>query len=793
MMSQQPSKGAARFSTRAAKSGAEKEEAVAAAVADGVDPPAASTSAAAAAPTSTPYLRPRRSSSADKEKDSSWGQSAPALHSSGTKFALTKNFLDKWRHKKPPFGYNGLGELVYRRTYSRKKDEGVDGSPQGANEQWWETVERVVNGTYNMQKQWIEQHELGWNAWKAQKSAQEMFERIFEMKFLPPGRGLWAMGSPITETRGLFAALNNCAFVTTEGMEKEDDRSKPFTFLMDASMLGVGVGFDTKGAGKLHIKGFPHPIVAPTTTAAATTAATGAAAAAAVGALVPRTFVIPDSREGWVDALRLLLNSYIYGRDPVVFDYSVIRPFGVPIKGFGGVASGPSALKELLDSVRKLLENRTGATLTITDITDIMNLIGRCVVAGNVRRTAEIAFGSPDSDEYLDLKNYAKNAHRAEYGWTSNNSVFATLGMKYNKVCDRVRTNGEPGFAWLQNMQNYGRMNGVVDQRDHRVRGGNPCLEQSLESYELCCLVETFPTNHASFEDFQKTLKYAYLYAKTVTLGKTHWPETNRVMLRNRRIGCSVSGVAQFISQRSLHELQDWLERGYDSIQRYDKDYSDWFAIPRSIKTTSVKPSGTVSLLAGATPGMHYPESRFYIRRMRLSAASELVKPLVDAGYPIEPAKDGGSSANTVVVEIPVDVGAGVRTASQVPMWEQLALAAFLQRHWADNQVSCTVTFDPETEGQQLEPALDYFQDQLKGISFLPKLKLGAYPQMPYEAIDEAEYNRRLAELQPLHFADARVRNEEANPDRFCDSSSCDVPEPMVQNNTTLQPPITQA
>jgi adenosylcobalamin-dependent ribonucleoside-triphosphate reductase len=544
--------------------------------------------------------------------------------------------------------------------------------------------------------------------------------------------------------------VGNCAFVTTEGFEKEDDKSKPFTFLMDASMLGVGVGFDTKGAGKLHVKG-AHPTNPP------------------------RTYVIPDSREGWVEALRQLINAHVSGREGVLFDYSLIRPFGTPIKGFGGVASGPAALKELLDSVRTLLESRSGSALTLTDITDIMNLIGRCVVAGNVRRTAEIAFGSPESDEYLDLKNYAKNPQRADFGWTSNNSVFATLGMDYSKVCERVRANGEPGFAWLDNMQQYARMNGTVDARDHRVRGGNPCLEQSLESYELCTLVETFPNRHADEADFQRTLKFAYLYAKTVTLGKTHWPETNRVMLRNRRIGCSVSGVAQFISQHGLHELQGWLERGYNKIQEYDRDYSDWFAIPRSIKTTSVKPSGTVSLLAGATPGIHYPESRFYIRRMRLSAASELVVPLRAAGYPIEPARDGGAAANTVVVEIPVDVGEGVRTAAQVPMWEQLMLAAFMQRHWADNQVSCTVTFDPATEGHQLEAALDYFQYQLKGISFLPKLPQGAYPQMPYEAIDEAEYASRLAKLRPLDFGDARVRSEEANVERFCDGDLCSV------------------
>ena len=90
-------------------------------------------------------------------------------------------------------------------------------------------------------------------------------------------------------------------------------------------------------------------------------------------------------------------------------------------------------------------------------------------------------------------------------------------------------------------------------------------------------------------------------------------------MLRNRRIGCSVSGVAQFITNRGLGVLKDWLNDGYDVIQEWDKMYSDWFAIPKSIKTTSVKPSGTVSLLAGATPGLHYPESRFYIRFLPLS------------------------------------------------------------------------------------------------------------------------------------------------------------------------------
>ena len=653
------------------------------------------------------------------------------------KFKLSEMFIDKFKRKKAPFGFNGLGELVYMRTYSRIKED-------GKNERWWETVQRVVEGTYSMQKNHIESHQLGWNAWQAQKSAQEMYERIFSMKFLPPGRGLWAMGTAITEEKNLYAALNNCAFVSTKTIK--EDYSKPFCFLMDASMLGVGVGFDTKGAGEIIIKGINHD-------------------------RTEETFQIPDTREGWVESLKLLLESYFHGTASVKFDYSIVRPAGEPIKGFGGVSSGHEPLQEVHESIRGVLEKNNGEPITITTIVDIMNLIGKCVVAGNVRRTAEIVFGEPDNEEYLDLKNYKVNPHRDQFGWTSNNSVFAELGMDYTDICKRIADNGEPGLAWLENMRYYSRMKNGGDNKDHRVMGGNPCLEQSLESYELCCLVETFPNNHDSLEDYKRTLKYAYLYAKTVTLGRTHWSDTNRVMLRNRRIGCSVSGVAQFITSRGLHELKEWLESGYDIIQEWDKQYSDWFAVPKSIKTTSVKPSGTVSLLAGATPGLHYPESRFYIRRVRMSKYSELIEPLKKAKYKVEPVF--GSEDTTMVVEIPVDVGEGIRTAGELSIWEQFSLAAFMQRHWADNQVSCTVTFDPKTEGEQLPHVLNYYQYHLKGISLLPRHELGAYKQMPYESIDVKEYNKQVKKLGKLSFG--VIKQEEANIEKFCDGDFCDI------------------
>lgn len=1073
--------------------------------------------------------------------------SNPLVNSKNT-FTLSDDFISTYKRRKPPFGFNGLGELVYLRTYSRLKAD-------GNNERWWETVRRVVEGTYSMQKRWIRANHSGWDDEQAQRSAEEMYDRMWNMKFLPPGRGLWAMGSPLTEERGLFAALLNCAFVSTDTIAK--DLSESFCFLMDASMLGIGVGFDTKGAGQLTIHA---PIVKNYNN-------TGD---------LPNLYQIPDTREGWVESVRLILDSYFKPNQLEVWPlYEAVRPAGRPIKGFGGVSAGPEPLQELHNAIKGIFDKCVGKAITATNIVDVMNLIGKCVVAGNVRRclpkgtlvhtntglvpieqirpgmlvktsdgfapvselvaqgeqsvwavrtqlgdfhctarhrmavmtdvgeyewrrakdlqagdrlvfveggvdgtptqlpswsysrpkhsttckditvppldagaawllgliqgdgyvaayhaangfnahvgiatcdaypelrvraatelqrygvhvsiiahvgeacarvnaqskqlawyldehlkrpneplrvpsyimqgmreiraafvaglfdadgtrksrplvaaasvymeylrdiqavlaslgipsrvglhrpakgtwqalyhlnivgeraiqlfekivvpysskygsissdrrrsgydygfpsswvaetveyggawdptatqmvvatavrcgvdikglipisvievvpdvslvdtyditvpganefvcqegllvhnTAEIVFGDATSEEYLNLKNYAKNPHRKAYGWTSNNSVFAELGMDYEPAAQRVRDNGEPGFAWLQNMRAYSRMGDRPDNKDKRVAGGNPCLEQSLESYEACCLVETFPARHESLDDFQRTLKFAFLYAKTVTLAPTPWAKTNKVQMRNRRIGCSMSGVVQAIAKIGIGEFRKWCEDGYKTIQSWDEIYSEWFAVPRSVKITSIKPSGTVSLLAGATPGMHFPEARTYVRRVRLSRYSELVEPLQAAGYVLEPAV--GSEETTLVVTIPVKIREQIRTVHEVSMWEQLSLAAFLQRYWADNQVSCTVSFNPDTEGSQIVHALNHFQFQLKGVSFLPRLAQGAYAQMPYEEITDAEYERLSAQLQPVSFR--HVANEEADVERFCDGSSCTLP-----------------
>lgn len=673
----------------------------------------------------------------------------------GQPFRLDKNFVKRYRNVRPPFDRSGLGATVYFAHYSRVKED-------GNSEQWFETIERVVNGMYNMQKRQIEKHNLGWKPIKAQRSAQECYQRMFDMKFLPPGRGLWAMGSALTEEYELYAALNNCAFVSTQDMGLDGYKvSKPFGLMMDMSMLGIGVGFDTRGAvNKI--------CVAPIT----------------ASSMPEEVFQIPDSREGWVESVERLIDSFFERRVNLKFDYSKIRPVGLPLKRFGGTSSGPKPLIDLHRYLLEIFERKAadGTAMSVRDITDVFNRIGQCVVAGNIRRSAQIGFGENGDEEFMHLKDYTMHPERSDFGWISNNTVFCKIGDDYTGAAKLTAVNGEPGYCWLENMRAFSRMCDAPDYKDAKASGGNPCLEQTLEDRELCCLVETFIQRHENMEDFQRTLKFAYLYAKTVTLGFTQWVETNRVLMRNRRIGCSLTGIAQFLGKNNgnMEVLRQWLCNGYKTVQKYDDVYSKWLVIPKSIKLTSIKPSGTVSLLPGSTPGVHYPVGgRYYLRRKRFNKHDPrdkcIVRYLKERGYPAEQCVYNETS---IAVAFPTDDGPGIRAQNDVSMWEQLGLAAFMQEHWSDNQVSATITFD-ESEAKHIPYALQQFQFKLKGVSFMAK-DTSAYAQKPYESLTKEQYDEYMSKIQPLvpseiyqlltNLAGEKLQPE---PERFCDGDRC--------------------
>jgi ribonucleoside-triphosphate reductase len=622
------------------------------------------------------------------------------------RFTLEKNFCNDLLVKKPKFGFGGFGEAVYYRTYSRIKSD-------GSREHWADTVIRVINGVMSVRKNHYVLNSLVWDETKWQSYAQKLAISMFDMKWLPPGRGLWIMGTEYIYERG-GAALNNCGAVDTT------DLSLAAEWTMDMLMCGVGVGFNTAWQG--------NNVVIP-------------------DKKNPVAYIIQDSREAWAESVKLLIDSYTKKGPWFSFDYSMIRPEGSPIHGFGGTASGPAPLKELHKRIENYLDNYCQGKIDKTRCTaDVMNAIGVCVVAGNVRRSAEIVLGSVDDKSFLELKDYRKNPERAEIGWVSNNTV--VLGKtedleKLPLIAEHIRENGEPGIMNLMNVQKYARYG---EESKDKASLANPCSEIPLESFELCNLSEVFPSRCVNEDDFYEALEYATFYASTVSLLLTHRPETNKVILRNRRIGVSISGIADMLDIYGKTELTHRLRKGYNLVRSVNHKLATEADIPVSIRVTTVKPSGTISQLVGCSAGMHFPTFQYALRRMRVGNTSNICKVLKAAGVPYE---DDHSTANTTVFEFPVEHGK-TRNATLVSAEEQFSILAMLQSQWSDNMVSCTIYFDPKTEGAQIDDILRQFVPLIKSVSMLPHSDTGAYIQMPYERLTKEQYETRLAEMPSI-------------------------------------------
>ena len=667
-------------------------------------------------------------------------------------FRFSDDFVNKYIEIEPPFGFkdaggNSLGEITFVRTYSRVKDDGTK-------ERWYEVCKRVIEGMYSVQKNHAKENRLPWNDYKAQKSAQEAYDRMFNLKWTPPGRGLWAFGTSMTMEKKNSASLQNCAMVSTRDIDRNDPGSL-FAWVMDALMLGIGVGFDTVGQEK------DLSIYSPTEPAS--------------------IYEIPDTREGWVESVRLLLNSFLRANQPIQeFNYDLIRPLGAPIKGFGGVASGPKPLIDLHTMIRKVIGSRAGEKFDSRAIVDIVNLIGTCVVSGNVRRSATLALGSPNDKDFINLKNSEvfpdRNSFDSEnpgWAWMSNNSISAEVGTHYEDYVDLIADNGEPGFIWLDVARNYGRLADPADGKDYRVMGFNPCAEQPLESYELCTLVEVHLNRHTDKEDFMRTLKFAYLYGKTVTLLPTHWQITNGIMQRNRRIGTSLTGIASFTDINGMPTTREWMDEGYKKIRHYDKQYSEWLCVRESIRVTTVKPSGSVSLLSGASPGVHWSVGgEYFLRAIRFGNTDPMLHLFKAAGYKIE---DDLVSANTTVVYFPVSSG-HPRSEKDVSLFEKIGLAATTQKYWSDNGVSVTLSFDKETETKHIAPALHMYEGQLKAVSFLP-MGNHTYPQQPYTQITKEEYDAYVGKVAHINF-DAiydGIENLDSVGEMYCTTDYCEI------------------
>jgi len=635
------------------------------------------------------------------------------------------------KEAKPNFGFNGFGETIFYRTYSRVKSDGTM-------ETWNDCVLRVIEGVMSIRKDWYIKHRIKWDESAWQHFAHQMAIHLFKMYWLPPGRGLWAMGTSFMYERGSMC-LYNCAATEVSNENFANDCH----WIMDSLMCGVGVGFHPlQEKLSLNIGGGWY------------------------------NFVIEDTRESWCDSVAALIRHFVNGEPMPIFKYIKIRKKGAAINGFGGKASGPEPLiylhQQICDYFDMFQTEEWYNEILLK--ADIVNAIGCCVVAGNVRRSAELCSGYRFYPSFLDLKNYRKYPHRKEIGWMSNNSVYLEEDEDFDNLKDiahRVINNGEPGYINLKNLK-YGRLD-RSDCRHDYASLFNPCGEIPLEHREVCNVVETAPTRCPDFQTWLKACEYAMFYTCTVSLLPTHRSSTNKVVGRNRRVGLSIMDWTGWVAQKGLSTVIRYMQKGYDHARQCNRAFNFAAGVPESLRITTIKPGGTTPKLAGLTPGIGHPTHTYTLRRVRVSNLSPICERLISAGVPYE--LDINQPDSTWIFEFPILQGPA-KPASEITLFQQAMNLVTVQRHWADNAVSNTLFFRKE-ETESIEFVLSAIAGQTKSVSLM-EIDCTAYPQLPEEYITKLEYEQRLSTLKPIDWSS--FISEDTPGETYCTGPTCELP-----------------
>lgn len=616
---------------------------------------------------------------------------------------LSKQFLQKYSDKQPPWG--PIGYIVYKRTYSRRKDDGTT-------EEWIDTVARCVNGINAIRAGSLTLEE-----------EEQLFDLVFNLKCNFSGRALWQLGTPNVERFG-GDSLQNCWQVAV------NDPIRPFCFAFNESMLGGGVGFNITPECVYEL-----PVVLHNPTVKRVDS-------------YDCKYIIPDNREGWVNTLGKILKAYFFTGKDIHYNTNCIRAKGKLIKSFGGTASGSEELVLGLDLICKILSKRHRQKLRPIDCLDIMNIIGKVVVSGNVRRSAQLALGSIHDSEFLNAKNWGA-INVPNWRTMSNNSVicnhFDEIPSEYWDGYDG--DNEAYGLVNLNACRNYGRIvDGLGYKPDNLITGLNPCAEITLESYEACNLATIFLPNIVSTEELFKASFLMYKVCKVISTLTFLTPETNLVVSRNHRLGLSLDG---FMQSKFRYDAELFTAL-YSNLESFDKMYSSELGVRPSIKLTTMKPSGTSSLLAGVTAGGHAAYAPYYIRRVRIAANDPVVAICRKNGYHIEPELrlDGSQNLDTMVVSFPIKTPDDTICATEQTAINQLDNLLWLQTYWSDNSVSCTIYYDQEELGGIKNWLADNYEE-LKTVSFILKKDSG-FKQMPMEEISETQYIDQSKKVKPI-------------------------------------------
>lgn len=655
---------------------------------------------------------------------------------------LDASFLSPFKFESPNWG--PVGYVTMKRTYPRKIDDSCE-CTIGLNpdcpatthrvEDWWELCKRCVEF-------------LGLRGAFTKEELETLYIYWFRLKGMGAGRHLWQLGTRAVERIGADS-LQNCWFVAAQEL-------RAFVFTMDQLMLGGGVGFSVQGR---HVWKLPPVKFSPVIQRVET---------------FDCDFIVPDNREGWCRLLEQVFESFFTHGRPLRYNVRNLRAKGTRIKTFGGTASGGEILVECIQNIATVIRAAHGRQLTSIECLDIFNLIAHCVVAGNVRRSAQIAIGDCFDQKFLDAKQWQKGNVPNWRARSNNSTACDEFRSLLESFWDNYNGEGEPtGLVNVGLLKSHGRLiDGIGYRPDSKVEGVNPCGEIGLEPYESCLLLETFLPN-VTPDEFHVIAGLLCKAGKTVSCIPHAQPETRAIVDRNHRMGIGVTGYLQsdYVGDYRLFDSV------YRHIEKTDREYSKLMGVSPSNKLTTVKPSGTLSLLPGCTSGCHPEFGRFFIRRIEFAANNPLLDLCRDHGFWIEPKlnNDGSRDLRTMVVEFPCKAAnENTPIASELTAIQQMEHQEFLQTWWADNAVSCTVVYSIEELEAIKRRLRERYDSSVKTICFLLRGDESGFKQMPFEEIDKEEYLALEAQMKPIRSElEMGLTGDDASSD--CKGGTCPV------------------
>ncbi len=466
--------------------------------------------------------------------------------------------------------------------------------------------------------------------------------------------------------------------------------------------------------------------------------------------------VVGDSREGWVEALRIFLNSAVQG-EVVTMDFNNVRPAGERIKTFGGLAPGPEGIMEMFKNLARVINNAQDNRLSAVDCMDICNYIGKNVIVGGTRRSSQVTLGDPNDQEFLDAKKDLWSKKENLQRTMSNNSVVFKSKPTREQIANiftGIKNNGEPGFFNLE----------AAKKRRPNAEGSNPCMEISMDSKGFCNLTTV---NLMAFVDRGFFNIHGALQAVTtaVRIGTrmtnvtVSLPDWDAVQKRDRLLGVSITGVMDAFDALGIEfdsqDAKGILSTLREVANKEARDYAFEMRIPAPLLVTTIKPEGTLSQLPTVSSGLHRAYAPHYIRRIRVSSMDPVCKALQKLGVPNEPDK---GKAERIVFSFPIKTEAKTSAADE-PAKRQFERYLTMMDSYVDHNASCTLTIG-EDEWEEMEQEVYDNFDKVIACAFLPKYT-DAFPQMPYEEITESQYKELMSTFPSLDTLPALVNSFE--------------------------------